>query len=153
MSRRGLALGQQSESRIGKKRTDPEADLDITPMIDVTFLLLIFFMVTSTMSSQKELDVPKAKHGVNLESGAAILIVIEASNTVGGAPLIFLDGREATLKEVADYVNEGMKNDKHDVVVKAGREVPHGFVQQVFRAANVAEGLNFSLGVEDKTGS
>lgn len=153
MSRRGLALGQQTEARIGKKRTDPEAELDITPMIDVTFLLLIFFMVTSTMSSEKDLDVPAAKHGVNQESGAGILIVIEASKTVGGTPLIYLDGREATIEEVADYVNEGIKNDKRDVVIKAGREVPHGFVQQVFRAANVAEDLNFSLGVEDKTKS
>ena len=34
---------------LGRAKKKDEADLDITPMIDVTFLLLIFFMVTSTM--------------------------------------------------------------------------------------------------------
>ena len=33
-------------------------DLDMTPMVDVTFLLLIFFMVTAAFSLQKSLEVP-----------------------------------------------------------------------------------------------
>ena len=39
-----------------KKRTDDE--LDMTPMVDVTFLLLIFFMVTAAFAIQKALNVP-----------------------------------------------------------------------------------------------
>ena len=39
-----------------KKRTDDE--LDMTPMVDVTFLLLIFFMVTAAFALQKVLEVP-----------------------------------------------------------------------------------------------
>ncbi len=35
-----------------------EAELDMTPMVDVTFLLLIFFMVTAAFSMQKSLEVP-----------------------------------------------------------------------------------------------
>ena len=35
-----------------------EDDLDMTPMVDVTFLLLIFFMVTAAFSLQKSLEVP-----------------------------------------------------------------------------------------------
>jgi len=35
-----------------------QGDLDMTPMVDVTFLLLIFFMVTAAFSLQKSLDVP-----------------------------------------------------------------------------------------------
>ena len=41
-----------------KKKKNEDADLDITPMIDVVFLLLIFFMVTSTMDDQKAANVP-----------------------------------------------------------------------------------------------
>lgn len=40
-----------------KKRDDGE--LDMTPMVDVTFLLLIFFMVTASFSLQKSIQVPK----------------------------------------------------------------------------------------------
>ena len=38
-----------------------ESEMDMTPMVDVTFLLLIFFMVTAAFSMQKALEVPKPK--------------------------------------------------------------------------------------------
>lgn len=40
-------------------REDIEADMDMTPMVDVTFLLLIFFMVTAAFSLQKSIEIPK----------------------------------------------------------------------------------------------
>ena len=43
--------------RFVKKKTGDE-ELDMTPMVDVTFLLLIFFMVTAAFSMQKSLEVP-----------------------------------------------------------------------------------------------
>ena len=36
-----------------------EGDMDMTPMVDVTFLLLIFFMVTAAFSLQKSIEIPK----------------------------------------------------------------------------------------------
>ncbi len=36
-----------------------EAEMDMTPMVDVTFLLLIFFMVTASFTMQKSLNIPK----------------------------------------------------------------------------------------------
>ena len=39
-------------------KTDTEAELDMTPMVDVTFLLLIFFMVTAAFTMQKSFQVP-----------------------------------------------------------------------------------------------
>jgi biopolymer transport protein ExbD len=38
--------------------SDEDDDLDMTPMVDVTFLLLIFFIMTATFSLQKSLEVP-----------------------------------------------------------------------------------------------
>ncbi len=46
---------------LGDKRESVEAEMDMTPMVDVTFLLLIFFMVTAAFSMQKSLEVPKPK--------------------------------------------------------------------------------------------
>lgn len=43
---------------IGKKER-VETEMDMTPMVDVTFLLLIFFMVTASFSLQKSLEMPK----------------------------------------------------------------------------------------------
>jgi biopolymer transport protein ExbD len=40
-------------------RKGQESEMDMTPMVDVTFLLLIFFMVTASFTMQKSLNVPK----------------------------------------------------------------------------------------------
>lgn len=42
----------------GEKEPIPEDELDMTPMVDVTFLLLIFFMVTASFTLQKSLEQP-----------------------------------------------------------------------------------------------
>ena len=48
---------EEEESHRREKR-EPE-ELDMTPMVDVTFLLLIFFMVTASFSMQKSIEVPR----------------------------------------------------------------------------------------------
>jgi biopolymer transport protein ExbD len=42
-----------------ERKKSSEAEMDMTPMVDVTFLLLIFFMVTAAFSLQKSLETPK----------------------------------------------------------------------------------------------
>ena len=42
----------------GKPGGEREAEMDMTPMVDVTFLLLIFFILTASFSFQKSLNVP-----------------------------------------------------------------------------------------------
>jgi biopolymer transport protein ExbD len=146
--------GEEDNATWGRgSRGAPAGDLDITPMIDVTFLLLIFFMVTSTMSSQRQVDVPPARHGVNVDRSAAILIVVRSPRTSGGDPAIELNGEAASIDEVAEFVRDENAKGKTNVVVRAGREVPHGFVQRIIREANLTEELEFSFGVEDKHGS
>ncbi|MGM0486634.1 MAG: ExbD/TolR family protein [Planctomycetota bacterium] len=54
-------LGQQEERISFGAPADDEADMDMTPMVDVTFLLLIFFMVTAAFTLQRSLQVPTPK--------------------------------------------------------------------------------------------
>jgi len=49
-----------------RDRFADKADIDMTPMIDMTCLLLIFFMLTNSFESQKDLNVPEAEHGVGV---------------------------------------------------------------------------------------
>lgn len=46
------------EPVLARKRR-PEEEMDMTPMVDVTFLLLIFFMVTAAFSLQKSIEMPR----------------------------------------------------------------------------------------------
>ena len=55
------AVDDLDEEPIQFKRSREEDELDMTPMVDVTFLLLIFFMVTASFSLQKAISMPKEK--------------------------------------------------------------------------------------------
>jgi biopolymer transport protein ExbD len=62
-----------SKSIFKRKRSLEEAEMDITPMIDCTFLLLIFFLVTSKMKPELAVDLPKAKHGAVVVEQSSII--------------------------------------------------------------------------------
>ena len=141
------------DAAFSRKRSEYDAELDITPMIDVTFLLLIFFMVTSTMQPNEALDIPTSVHGLGVEANSAILITISA----GDPPLINLveDKNQTEDPEtVGPYVQSRMQQGRKHVIIKAERLVRHGFVQKVTREANAVikefEGARFSIAVEDK---
>ena len=45
--------------RLGKASTEEEADIDITPMLDVVFIMLIFFIVTASFVKETAIDINK----------------------------------------------------------------------------------------------
>ena len=47
------------DGEVLKRGNRPEEEMDMTPMVDVTFLLLIFFMVTAAFSLQKSINMPR----------------------------------------------------------------------------------------------
>lgn len=55
------AVADEPPVHFRKDKTLPKGELDMTPMVDVTFLLLIFFMVTASFSIQKSLELPAPK--------------------------------------------------------------------------------------------
>jgi biopolymer transport protein ExbD len=151
--RTSLHPGSDDGGGFGRRRQTAEMDLDITPMIDVTFLLLIFFMVASTMQATIEDNIPPAKHGVGIETGRSTIISIRLADAEDSSPVIVLGegrGPQAGLEDVADYVREGVDNKRSRIVIKADRDVPHGFVQSVARAANTVDGIQFFIAVRDK---
>ena len=54
-----MAYDEQLHRRM--RETSSEDDMDLTPMVDVTFLLLIFFMITAAFALQKAIEVPPVK--------------------------------------------------------------------------------------------
>lgn len=83
---------EPEEEDIPVREREPveNASIDLTPAVDVTFQLLIFFMVTASFSMQKAFDVPPAKQtdGISMsvvvpdESQAAVKVQVDADNTV-----------------------------------------------------------------------
>ena len=115
-----------------------EEDLDITPMIDVTFLLLIFFMVSSTMQGKADQDLPKAETVADVDMQQATVITLLAED---GNPVILfgddLSAPQGMQESVAQYVSDGVAQQRTVVVIKADKDLPSGFVMDIERAANV----------------
>ena len=136
-----------------KKKKNEDAELDITPMIDVVFLLLIFFMVTSTMDDQKAANVPPVEHGVGADANQATIVSVVADEAGGTGRVILGDdpgGEEiVNLDLVRRHVQAGFNEGKELVIIKAERDVKEGRVQEVLKVLADIEGLKFAIGVQD----
>jgi len=150
MARRGLFSDAGS---FGGERKLVDGEMDITPMIDVTFLLLIFFMVASTMQGTPDVDVPPAQHSIGVDSAGAAVITILAARSSSESPRIVLgdgEGPEADLADVRSYVEESVRDGKKRVVLKAEGDVVHGLVDDVAQAIKSVDGSELFMGVGDK---
>lgn len=95
----------------GKREED---EMDITPMIDVVFLLLIFFVVCSTMDPVKIGEIPMAENGLPVSAKESAVIFVKAAGK-DKVKLIRGDGSEfskdeATQEsEIIEYVGKELE--------------------------------------------
>lgn len=129
-----------------------EADMDITPMIDVTFLLLIFFLVASRIDQNTSVELPPARHGTAVSAKNSVVLTVAASPD-GEALVYKADGRDEAQRitavdpadqedQIASYIEAGLTGPdaKPYVLVKAERRVKHADVVRVARAVRKAGG-------------
>jgi biopolymer transport protein ExbD len=120
-------------------RSAPE--LNMAPLIDMVFILLIFFLVTTSFVKETGIDVsrPTAATAVS-QSKAAILIGIDASNRV------FIDHREVDARAVRANVERALaENPQGAVVVVADKASSTGRAIQVMDGCRMAGATNVSL--------
>ena len=101
-----------------------KGQINITSLIDVLFILLIFFMVSSTFLEQPgmKLELPKAK-SANVEKVDNLVIYIDADNQV------FLNDKPVAIDRLKKQLEEAIsKNDNPTLVLQADKSVPHGLV-------------------------
>lgn len=66
-----------------RKQKPEDTEMDITPMIDITFLLLSFFVVCSKMDPTTAVDLPKAIYGDAISEKDAIVFIVAAGDSKG----------------------------------------------------------------------
>lgn len=114
------------------KKESPE--VNITPLIDVVFLLLIFFMVSTTFERQAELSIelPEASSKAQTPD-EPIEVAIDASGRyfVNGRQLV--NRQTQTIRQALKQASEGLK--EPSVVISADANTPHQSVVTVMDAA------------------
>ena len=98
---------------IPRKDRDSE-EMDITPMIDITFLLLIFFVVCSKMDPSQTGKIPDAQNGlaVSAKDSAVIFIYPGAGDKVlvaRGDESEFSTDEETQAAEIIDYISKELE--------------------------------------------
>lgn len=116
--------------------------IHLTALIDIVFLLLVFFLLVSNFTEQQavKIVVPDVEHE---SSGklSDILITIDKDANVyyGGVSAISMPLLKAGLKE------ELRRRDKTSIIVRADRRVSYDAVMQVIDAAKLAGATNIML--------
>ncbi len=123
-----------------KHRRDDEPDVNITPLIDIVFLLLIFFMVSTTFKQEFEIgiDLPQAASDSQLREKLLEITIDRTGNYYVNREKL-VNNQTAVLKQAMRKVADG--NLKMPVVISADAKTPH---EAVIRAMDAARQLGFT---------
>ncbi len=138
---------RRKPKRIGVK-------IDMTPMVDVAFLLLIFFMCTTVFRKPQALEInlppdPHAKVEI-AESNVMTLRVIAPADSVGEARAFWRLAKdpftEVSISKLQPiFAAEGKKNPKLVVLVKIDRKAKYRYMVDIIDQLQFAELNRFSL--------
>ncbi len=127
-----------------KRRLQPreeEAEINLTPMLDVVFIMLIFFVVTASFLKESGVDVsrPQASTAVRKEHGN-ILVGITAGDEV------WIDRRRVDVRAVrANIERLHAESPESAVVIQADKEAKTGLLVQVIDQARMAGVADVSI--------
>ena len=117
--------------------------LEMTPLIDVVFLLLIFFMLTTTFTVQEavELQIPQAEMGTTADPTALVILLSHQE--------LFLNGEAITLEELRHALTEPLAAEPgRAVVLKTDAGMPIQKILEVMDSIRNAGGRNVALATE-----
>jgi len=130
----------------GKKQESP--DVNLTPLIDVVFLLLIFFMVSTTFKKDAEIkvDLPEASAKAVKHNEKIFEIVVDAKGRY------FLNNKEQLVNEKIKTMKQILlknlgKDSKKPFIIRADAKAPHGSVVLIMDAARQLGILNLSIAI------
>ena len=124
---------------------EEESQIDLTPMLDVVFIMLIFFIVTSTFVKESGVDVsrPNAETAVVTESNS-IQIGITANNQ------IFMDRRQIDPRAVRANVERGIaENPGSAVIIVADADSKTETLIEVMDQARLAGAESVSVAADE----
>lgn len=119
-----------------------DPDISLTGLIDVVFLLLIFFMVSTTFEKQAVLkvDLPEAKNvSAPEDQPISFELVIDSNGQFYLNDRQLLDGKRSTIE--AAFIEAAGEDRSIPVILRADSETPHHFV---VTAMDVTAQLGFS---------
>ena len=127
------------------RRKSEEQGLDLTPMMDIVFIMLIFFIVTTSFVKETGVDVnrPNAETAERDEKGN-ILVAITQNNE------IWIDKRRIDLKAVrANIERLKIEYPEGSVIIQADKEARSGLLVETMDQIRLAGVQNISIAAKN----
>ncbi|RAP38178.1 hypothetical protein DID80_03155 [Candidatus Marinamargulisbacteria bacterium SCGC AAA071-K20] len=119
---------------------------EMTPLLDIIFILLIFFAVSTTLITNKDglkLDLPQATSVVKEEKGLTI--------SVTKTKTIMVDKQEVKLDNLQQFVKQKIDQDNQTkIILNADRNLAYYFIVEILDQIRLGGGLNIILQAEKK---
>jgi len=118
-----------------RRQAAEEVSVNLTPLIDVVFLLLIFFMVSTTFTKEShlEIDLPQSSADPAKPSVKEIEVVISAKGDYSINDRTLVNNQEETLKKAVEKLSNG--DTKLPFIITADAKTSHEFVVRVMDVA------------------
>ncbi|MCP5346261.1 MAG: biopolymer transporter ExbD [Gammaproteobacteria bacterium] len=127
-----------------KKDEEPGGEIDLTPMLDVVFILLIFFIVTSVFITEAGIDVSKPiASTAEPKNKDLILIAVSPQGD------IWIDGEQIDPRFIRSRFELRLAEAPNSsVVIQADQSANNEYVMMIMRAAREAEIADVSISTE-----
>ena len=128
-----------------RNAAEEEAGIDLTPMLDVVFIMLIFFIVTASFIKEAGIEInrPESSQSAQPSESKTILFSIAADNQ------IWLDGRRVDVQSVRAVVERlHAENPKATVMIQAHKDANNKTYSSVADQARQAGVYDVSLTVQ-----
>jgi len=126
-----------------------DAEINITPMLDIVFIMLIFFIVTTSFTKETGATIvkPEAAQAIALRNGT-ILVGVKSNDD------IWMSKRLIELREVRSMVEQAKaENPKGSVVIVADKDSRIGTVTQVMDQVKLAGVEGIAISAENPSGN
>jgi biopolymer transport protein ExbD len=127
-----------------RNREQEESEVNLTPMLDVVFIMLIFFIVTASFVKEAGIDIsrPPAATAERKERGNILVAITDNDQ-------IWIDRRQVDPRALrANIERLHAENPQGSVVIQADKASKNGLLVQVMDAARLAGVKNVSLAAE-----
>ena len=114
--------------------------IDLSPMLDCVFILLIFFIVTTTFVDETgvEVDKPQAASASQLEKTSILIALTKKGEIVYG-------GREIGINGVQPLVKRMIQKEDVPVIIQSDKDAPAGLLVRVIDESKLAGATKVSI--------
>lgn len=131
---------KQAQAAVTARKSRREPAVDMTPMIDCVFLLIIFFMLATTFSPLPGIQVklPPPSSAPQPEELKHFVLQISNPDAGGSLGIMLLNGNEVSMPDLSTIFMAGDEEQKETLIIRAQRSVKHEQVVTVMDKAKRA---------------